>query len=96
MKGKLQVVDGSRSDVLRLPGNGDGGDDMEARIARLEAKMDKVDDSLGQVDKGLAVLTERVSHLPSKGFIVGATITALVALAAVTAFLERIPQGVGQ
>ena len=77
---------------------------MEARLARLEAHMEhvhtdlsglkqnvsSVDGRLRSVETGLATLTERVSHLPSKGFIVSALITSLAVIAAMLAFQDQI------
>ena len=42
-----------------------------------------------------AVLTERVAHLPSKGFIVGSTLTALAFLTALIVFADRIKLALG-
>lgn len=67
--------------------DGDGGgtyDDMERRVTRLEDKFDNLSDRIGGVQVELATLTERVAHLPSKGFIVtglGTAIAILVGLA---------------
>ena len=77
---------------------------MEARIARLEAHMEHVLSSLHRVDRGqeelrvdlgglktaIAKLETKVEHLPSKGFIVTATIGALALVAAVSAFIQMI------
>ena len=67
----------------------------ELRISRLEAKMDKVDERLGKLEVAVAILTERVAHLPSKGFIVGSTLTALAFLTALIVFSDRIKVAFG-
>lgn len=83
---------------------------MEARLARLEAHMEhvqtdlaglkqdfaSVDGRLRSVETGLATLTERVAHLPSKGFIVSALGTALAVIAAMLAFQDQIKSLIGQ
>lgn len=77
---------------------------MEARIARLESQMEGarsdlrdlkssasgLDARLRGVETGVATLTERVAHLPSKGFIVTATTTALAVIAALILFADKI------
>lgn len=77
---------------------------MEPRVAVLETKMDQVckevgdlknavagiDGRLRSVEIGLATLTERVAHLPSKGFIVAATATTLALLTALIVFQGHI------
>lgn len=68
-------------------------DGMEARVAVLEAHVEHIRSDLGKlasVPKDLGVLTERVSHLPTKGFIVTTTLTALVAIAALSGFVQWI------
>lgn len=73
--------------------DGDGGgisDDMERRVTTLEGKVDKLIDRATAVEVNLATLTERVAHLPSKGFIVGCTVTTLAAMAALIAFGEKL------
>jgi hypothetical protein len=90
-------------------GNG-GGSEMEKRIAVLEAHMEHassdiagVKDSLGSVDvrmrsveTTLATISERVSHLPSKGFIVVSTLGALAFIAALIGFSEQVQAFFGQ
>ena len=78
-------------------GGGGGGtmDVMEARVKRLEDKFDRIDDRLGQARTDLAVLTERVSHLPSKGFIVGAVLSSLAVIAALILFQDKLTQLLG-
>jgi hypothetical protein len=63
---------------------------MDARIERLEGKVDKLDDRFRGVEITLATLTERVSHLPSKGFIVSALITSLVVVAGLIVFADSV------
>lgn len=78
--------------------SGDGGSgrgQMEQRLNRLEERMDKVDDRLRGVEINLAKLTERVGHLPSKGFIVGATMGGVAFITGIMIFLERIWDFVG-
>jgi hypothetical protein len=97
---KLTVYDGGGGRRQFEPpagptdGNGDGGN-LEARIARLETKMDKVDERLGKLEIGVAVLTERVGHLPSKGFIVTATTSAIAFVVAVILLADKIKTLIG-
>lgn len=63
---------------------------MEDRVNRLEGRIDKVVDELGSVNVSIATLTERVAHLPSKGFIVTTSTTALALLAAIVIFADNI------
>lgn len=73
------------------PGDFNGG--MEARIAALEAHMEHVRSDLstlksdvGTLKTDMATMTERVSHLPTKGFIVTATLTTLAVLGALSLY----------
>lgn len=63
-----------------LPPSGPGGtsDDMEARVKRLEDDYKELRSDLKTLLVDVAVLKERVSHLPTKGWAVG-WIIALVA-----------------
>lgn len=45
---------------------------------------------VGEVKVNMATLTERVSHLPSKDFIVKVALAIVGAVTALTAFAERI------
>ena len=65
-------------------------DRLEGRMDRLEGRMDAVDARLRGVEVGLATLTERVSHLPSKGFIVGALATSVGVVSGLALFLDRL------
>lgn len=83
---------------------------MEARLARLEAKADSADSALSRIEGKLgsiddrarvtevtlATLTERVGHLPSKGFIVSVVMTALALSAAMFVFQTNLQQLFGQ
>lgn len=51
-------------------GGNDG--DMEARIARLEAAVEKLSDGLTDVRVQLATLSERINNMPTKGFVFAA------------------------
>ncbi|MDN5785707.1 hypothetical protein [Pseudorhodobacter sp.] len=82
-----------RLDEISASTKGSGGGnsgDMEQRITRLEVKLDKVDDRLRGVEIGLATLTERVGHLPSKGFIVSALLASLAVVTALILFQKQI------
>lgn len=67
-----------------------GGDGMDPWQASVEKRLDNLESGLTDVKIGVATLTERVAHLPSKGFIVTGFVTALVVIAALVAFAEKI------
>jgi hypothetical protein len=85
---------------LQPPGGGDGGGMTEARVAVLETHVTHIKDDVGDMKQTLrdlqkdttalriesATLTEGVKHLPSKGFVVTATLAALAFFAAVVLF----------
>jgi len=66
---------------------------MEARVAKLEAHMEHVRSELAklaQMPTDLAVLRNRVDHLPSKSFIVTAVTGATGLIGAVVLFADRL------
>lgn len=77
---------------------------MEARVARLESdvahlvkQVDKIDARLcvvegdvGTIKIDVAVLKERVSHLPTKGWMVNIMVIALTIIGTLIAFAEKI------
>lgn len=72
-------------------GSGGGGyGPLEERVNRLEGRIDKVSDDLGDVKINLATLTERVAHLPSKGFIVSTVVGGTGFFAALVLFADQI------
>lgn len=80
--------------------NGDGGGTsggMESRVAKLEAHVEILRSDMAAVKKdvsdirvGVATLTERVAHLPSKGFVVTATTTTIGLLTAIILLGDKI------
>ncbi|MDR7102965.1 hypothetical protein [Croceicoccus sp. BE223] len=73
--------------------NGDGGgtyDGMEARVNRLEERLDRLIDRTGSVEVNLATMSERISHLPSKTYIDTRLAGMLAAIAALIAFGDKI------
>ena len=75
--------------------DGGGSGPVDDRVSRLEGRVDKVIDELGGVKVNIATLTERVSHLPSKGFIVTTTTAALALVAAIAVFADNIKAALG-
>ncbi|MDK2757535.1 MAG: hypothetical protein KYX66_12445 [Blastomonas fulva] len=71
-------------------GGGSGSGPFDSRVSRLEDKMEKVVGELGDVKVNIATLTERIAHLPSKGFIVTTSATALALLTAIIVFADNI------
>jgi len=91
-------------------GNGDGGTSgMELRIGSLETHVDYLKRDVADIKAAseiirddvtsariqLGQLVERVSHLPSKGFIITGVMGALVMLAALIAFQQQIQKLLG-
>jgi len=75
---------------LRYSGGPPGGNDMEARVTKLEGQFEKLNDKVDELRIDVAVLKERVSNLPGKGFIVTATVAALAFFSSVVLFQEQI------
>lgn len=89
-------------DTLKHGGGGGTSGGMEARLAKLEAHMEHVladvsalKADVGKLKTDMATLIERVSNLPTKGFIVSATLTTLAMLTAMTAFAPAIQRFFG-
>lgn len=88
----------SLEDTFSLPGGGDGGNNggmdridlLEKRFDKLEGKFDGLQKDVVDLRVSVATLAERVAHLPSKGFIVASTVSALTFLTAVMLFREKI------
>jgi len=74
---------------------GGGSGPVDDRLNRLEGRVDKVSDELSEVKVNLATLTERIAHLPSKGFIVTTTMTSLALIAALVVFADNIKAAIG-
>ena len=87
-KSRLSLV--SRSAALKSGDDGGTFDGMEERVRRLEQRADKAADDIAEVRVSLATLIERVSHLPSKGYIDARLIGMLAAIAALTLFADKI------
>lgn len=79
------------SDQILKSGDGGGtSDGMEERVKRLEARVDKFGDDVTELKINLATLTERVAHLPSKGFIVTSFATAVTIIGAIVLAADRL------
>lgn len=70
---------------------------MDARVARLEAHVETLrSDSaamradIAVIRTNLATLTERVAHMPSKGFVVTSNMTALALFSGLMLFSEKL------
>jgi hypothetical protein len=93
----VQAIPVPTTEPLHKKGGGGTSGGMEGRIARLEAHMEHVlsDTSALKADTSkmktdLATLTERVAHLPSKGFIVAVTLASLTLVGAISIFGTNI------
>jgi len=84
-------------EVKRLKTGGGGGtsDGMDVRVSRLESQVDKLDAHVTDMKVSLATLTERVAHLPSKGFIVTALGTTATVLGAIVLLADRLKSLLG-
>lgn len=75
-------------------GGNNGGMDridlLEKRLDKFEGKFDGLQKDVVELRVAVATLTERVAHLPSKGFIVASTVSTLAFLTAVMLFREKI------
>lgn len=78
--------------VKDLHGGGGGGTSggMEDRVRRIETTVDQLGRDVTELRVNLATITERVAHLPSKGFIVTAASTIIVLLTAATVFADKL------
>ena len=80
----------------QMPGSAGGGggfDGLQARVAKIEAHLEHLRadlDKLRDVPVKLAVLEERVTHLPTKGWMVASLGTTLTIIAALIAFSEKV------
>lgn len=63
---------------------------VDGRLTKVEGKLDQVDSRLRAVETAVATLTERVAHLPSKGFIVTAVSVPAGLIAALILFVDRL------
>lgn len=87
---KLAQIQRAAEAPLHSGGGGGTFDGMDARVAKLEGQLEKVGGKVDDLRIDMAVLKEKVSHLPGKGFIVTATVTTLALLTAVIVFQDRI------
>lgn len=74
-------------------GGGGPTGDSDARVVRLEAHMEHVRSDLSvlrDVPVQIATLTERVAHLPSKGFVVTAATGTVAGIAGLLVLLQQI------
>ena len=83
--------------VFFAPANDDGGDGMDPWQASVEKRLDSLDSRMGRVETGLsdvkvnvATLAERITHLPSRGFVVTSAVGTVTALTAIIIFLQKI------
>lgn len=79
----------------RLAGLEVRGTYLSADPAEAKAQMITLKNRLRESETGLATLTERIGHLPSKGFIVSMVAGGLALLAAIIAFADSIRAWIG-
>jgi hypothetical protein len=63
---------------------------VEARLNEIKTDLRDVRTSVGTLNVSSATLTERIAHLPSKGFIITVTTAVLALLTAAIAFQSQI------
>lgn len=85
------------NEALKMGDGGGTSGGMEGRVAKLEAHVETLRADVGAIKKdvgdirvGLATLTERVAHLPGKGFVITATTTTIGLITAVVVFADKI------
>ncbi len=85
------------NDALKNGSGGGTSGGMEGRVAKLEAHVDTLRSDVAAIKKDVsdirvsfATLSERVSHLPGKGFVITATTTTVALLTGVVVFGEKI------
>src|SRR5688500_17060126 len=78
-------------------GGGGGGGGMDAWQTSVEKRLDSLDRraatieaDVGKIKTDVATLIANVSHLPSKGFVVTATLTGLTVLSLLTALITNM------
>ena len=83
--------------TARSGGGGGEGGHVDHRISRLETQTDRLGDKverqgerIGGVEIQLATLTERVAHLPSKGFILSALATSVGVVSGLAIIAQRL------
>jgi hypothetical protein len=84
-------------------GGGDGTfDGMEPRVAalekrfdRLEAQLDKLTEKVADLRVDMGVVRERISHLPTKGWAVGISITTIGLISAIVTLAPKLQQLLG-
>ena len=70
-------------------GGGDGGD-MDRRLSAIEARLERLDDRSRESEKLLAVMNERLAHLPSKGYIVSIVTASFALVAGIVFFVSTV------
>lgn len=68
---------------------------VQAELGEVKSRLGKVEDRIGRVETGLATLTERVAHLPSKEYMVKIALGTVGFLTAITIFSDKIRAMVG-
>ena len=86
-----------RPDSLKSgDGNGTSGgmdawqQSVEKRLDSLDGRAQRLEVDVGAIKVDVAVLNERVSHLPTKGWMVGALTTGLIVITGLIAFMDKI------
>jgi hypothetical protein len=106
-----EIGDATPPNPVGLKGGGGGGtfDGMVPRIAALETHVEYIKRDIAELKASIeavrkdvnglkvdvATLIERVSHLPSKGFIVTSIISALAVIAGLITFQQQIQHVIG-
>ena len=75
-----------------LSGSGGGSTSggMEERVTRLERQQEQLTKEVIDLRVAVATLTERIAHLPGKGFVVTATTATITLLGAIVLFADKL------
>lgn len=63
---------------------------MEQRVGRLERQQEQLARDVTDLRVAVATISERVAHLPGKGFIVTATSTTIALIGALVLFADKV------
>lgn len=84
-----------RREPLSNGGGGGTSGGMEDLVMRLERQHEQLGKDVADLRVAVATLTERVAHLPGKGFIVTATSATIALIGSIVLFADKLRMVVG-